>query len=274
VHKRYAYARFGGALWFSCAAGQWIRKKAPVVRLPRGGWVFAVAMAWWLVVASGPARAGIVVSVHCVTLGCSVTNTVNTGTHTVDLAGLSHAGVGGGDQDPGTGFFDLEFTVENEAGVANLREHRVTQDVTNTGGQNWSAYRQVLGFNLDDMIDPPFGSAFTPSAADDGLDFDSEDGFPAPSSAAFSTVQINPVSQAGFDVIHWDGGEVMNGQTPTLEFSVDVPNFNPQAMPLSIETATGYTFTIRNWAVPEPGTLWAAVAAGLLALSRRRISTR
>ena len=124
---------------------------------------------------------------------------------------------------------------------------------------------------LDDATDPPFGAAFTPSGDTDGLDFDEEDQTPAPASADFATITINPAGQATFDVIHWDDGDVADTELTTLSYSIDVPNFNfIGAMPLDAETSSGYKFLVRHWPIPEPGTLLPVVAGALVICSRVR----
>ena len=214
-------------------------------------------------------------SVACITSGCSVSATIvsttTTGVFTVNLTGQTHTALGAGDQNPAPGFLDLEFSVSNEAGAVNLREYRITHAVTNGTGDTVTMFRHVLGYDVDDAIDPPFGAAFTPSGDSDGLDFDEEDQTPAPASADFATITINPASQATFDTIHWDDGDLADTELTTLSYSVDVPNFNfTGGMPAAAETSSGYKFLIRHWPVPEPGSFVLAVAAALAVLCRGR----
>src|SRR6188508_3211746 len=64
-------------------------------------------------------------------------------------------------------YIDIVFNVVRNgplSGAGSVTEYRVVETVDNATGVNWSSYTMQLGFGT--------GGAFVPSAAGDGLDFD------------------------------------------------------------------------------------------------------
>ncbi|GAB4108065.1 MAG: hypothetical protein Kow00105_13940 [Phycisphaeraceae bacterium] len=142
------------------------------------------------------------------------------------------------------GVADIVFDVVDTGGTT---EYAVAEGVSNSSGIDWSQYRIELGFGV--------GSAFVPSTAGDGLDFDTPDqDSPFDFSAFFSTPTL-----VGEDVILATGGlfPYLAFTTPLFQFSIDVPdgisNFTLRQIPI---------------AVPEPTS--AALMGGSMALLLRR----
>jgi len=145
------------------------------------------------------------------------------------------------------GVADIVFNVVDTGGTT---EYAVAEGVSNSSGIDWSQYRIELGFGV--------GTAFVPSTAGDGLDFDTPDqDSPFDFSAFFSTPTL-----VGEDVILATSGlfPYLAFTTPLFQFSIDVPdgisNFTLRQIPI---------------AVPEPTSV--ALLAGLTLVSvGRRIS--
>lgn len=127
---------------------------------------------------------------------------------------------------------DLEFTVEDTGGVT---EYTFREGVDNGTGIPWSSYRMELGFGV--------GALFTPSLADDGLDFDSPD-FNSPpdftGSGYFTTVAESE------DELVASGGifPVSGFPSPLYRFNIDVP-----------DGITSFTIRQQPVPVPEPGSI-------------------
>ena len=143
---------------------------------------------------------------------------------------------------------DLEFTVVDSGGVT---EYTLLEGVDNGTGVPWSAYRMELGFGV--------GAGFVPSAAGDGLDFDSPDFDSDPNfggSGYFTTLTV------GEDEIEASGGIFPVGgfPSPLYRFNIDVP-----------DGITSFTIRQQPVAVPEPGTLGlVTLAVAGCSLWRRR----
>jgi hypothetical protein len=140
-------------------------------------------------------------------------------------------------------YIDIVFTVAPSSGTT---EYRVVEVVDNDTGFDWTGYNLVLGFGT--------GAGFMESAAGDGLDFDTPDNDPAPTSGAFGSF-----SRPSEDRINFFGGTHGSIQQP-YEFRIDVPDIGPGP----------YTFTLRQLPIPEPSTFMLAGLAMLVYASGRR----
>jgi len=69
----------------------------------------------------------------------------------------------------------VEFVVANSGGTT---EYLVTQSLVNNSGQTWTDFHFELGFGV--------GTDFIRSGDTDGLDFDTPDQDPAPTSSVFA----------------------------------------------------------------------------------------
>jgi hypothetical protein len=124
-------------------------------------------------------------------------------------------------------------------------------------------YQFELGFGT--------GENFVRSSTGDGLDFDTPDRDPEPSSARFTIIGPHHHSE---DLLRFSDGLIPHGSTDAYTFSIDVPDFNPNLMPDSARLATegSYRFTLRqtpNLTFPDNGETPAVAdggATGLLGL--------
>jgi hypothetical protein len=131
--------------------------------------------------------------------------------------------------------------VLNTADTDGTTEYYVAEGVTNNTGSPILGYQFQLGF----------GSAlsFVPSIVGDGLDFDTPDKDPVPTSGQFASLVHDQ------DLLNFFNGIIGDGLTDAITLSIDVPDL------------IGDQFTLRQTAlVPEPGTLSLTVTA-LLALT-------
>jgi hypothetical protein len=145
-------------------------------------------------------------------------------------------------------YVDIVFTVSGSEGVT---EYQVSEFVDNNTGLPWTSYKMQLGFNT--------GINFTPSALNDGLDFDFPNYDTPPSSGAFPTVGTPDEDQLVFSGgVHGAGAQPYN-------FRIDVPDLIARQVP---------TFTLRETPIsapiPEPATLILASFAALGLMWRRR----
>lgn len=133
---------------------------------------------------------------------------------------------------------DHVFTVTNSDGTA---EYFFSETVLNMTRVDWIDFHFRLGFGI--------GAAFMLSGPGDGLDFDTPNMDPKPTSSKFA------ILAHGANTIDWTKGRVANGTPVDFTFSIDVPdNAN---IPSDFRTPTGYSFTLREQPspVPEPGTV-------------------
>ena len=107
------------------------------------------------------------------------------------------------------GPIDIVFDVQNSGGTT---EYFVREPVIlNRTGQAFDTFTVELGFG--------FGDLFTRSPDDDGLDFDSPDFDPEPTSnGAFNT------PTRGQDVLRFTGGMIPDQGSFSLQFGIDVPD--------------------------------------------------
>ena len=153
---------------------------------------------------------------------------------------------------------DIVFDVDNSSGVT---EYHIAEGMANVSGFGFIAYAFELGFGT--------GANFVRSNLTDGLDFDTPNLDPGPTSARFNTMAHSP------DLLRFSQGTVPTGMTDAYTLSFDVPDFNANLMPASaLRPGGGYSFTLRQIPViPEPGTIGIAVLSALawtvFALRRR-----
>ncbi len=133
------------------------------------------------------------------------------------------------------GPFDIEITT---SGGQSVRE--VFETVLNSTASDWPGYVMELGFGL--------GDDFVPSQAGDGL------GFAAASSADFPNLAMSE------NVLTFGGATLLSGDSADFNLTIDLPSSDP------------FTFTLRQYPVPEPGTLvlLGMALCGLGGFPRRR----
>lgn len=156
---------------------------------------------------------------------------------------------------------DIVFDVEVDPNDPGTTEYRVFEGLTNSSGLGFIAFAFELGFGT--------GDDFVASSAGDGLDFDTPNLDPGPTSARFITTAHKE------DVLRFSDGFIPNGMTDTYTLSIDIPDFDADLMPASATTDNGYRFTLRQrpTPIPEPGTicivLLSALAWAVVTLRRR-----
>ena len=158
----------------------------------------------------------------------------------------------------GFGILDYEFNLADSGGTT---EYFFTTNVVNNTGIAWTDFHFQLGFGT--------GSNFVPVSAGSGLDFDTPEGDPAPTSSVFPILNYQP------NLVEWSGATVNylggGGAGPfsvALSLSIDIPDglaaFHPQA---------ANRFTLRSFPtaqqVPEPTTA-ALIGLGITCLTLRR----
>lgn len=143
---------------------------------------------------------------------------------------------------------DIVFEVETSGGVT---EYRLAEGVANVSGNDFLMYEFQLGFGT--------GNDFEFSVDNDGLDFDTPNIDPGPTSARFFTMAHTE------DRVRFTMGSIPNGMTDAFTLSLDVPDFNADLMPASAQTTEGYRFTLRQRPsiIPEPGTIGIAILSAL-----------
>ena len=156
--------------------------------------------------------------------------------------------------------FDIVFNVESSGGTT---EYSFLVGVVNFTGQTWGGYDFELGLGTGpDFVAIPSG--------DGGLDFDTPDRDPIPTSTLFSFGKDEPeplftMLRHADNVLAWSNGSLNGppfvgapGETGFFTFSLDVPD-DIDSLPESAQTDRGYQFTLRqrptsNPIIPEPST--------------------
>jgi hypothetical protein len=144
----------------------------------------------------------------------------------------------------GFGPMDFEFVVANSGGTT---EYAMAQRMVNNSGVTWTGFRLELGFGT--------GAGFVRASPGTGLDFDTPDADPAPTSTVFTLLDAQPT------MLDWSGGAVWPiGQGVPLAvafaFAVDVPDGLQTLNPSGLNR-----FTLRQvptraaTPIPEPGLL-------------------
>ena len=152
------------------------------------------------------------------------------------------------------GSLDVEFIVDASGGTT---EYRFTQSLVNNSGIPWNGFLFELGFGL--------GSQFVAASPSGGLDFDTPERDPAPSSPAL------PLLVHSENTLTWTGAIVPSIGTAQFAFALDVPDNLQNANPSGTNRFTLRQTPIVAAAVPEPSTAWLLVAALFgLAWSRGR----
>ncbi len=121
------------------------------------------------------------------------------------------------------GYIDMVFEVTDVGAPAT--EYVLNEGVANSTGDDWTDYHLELGFGT--------GAGFVPSAAGDGLDFDSPDLDSPYSFGPFTSISF------GEDTMDAMGGTIFSGGFYNFSFPIDVP-----------ETIT--EFTVRQWPTVAP----------------------
>ena len=163
----------------------------------------------------------------------------------------------------GFGILDYEFNLAESGGTT---EYFFTTNVVNNTGITWNDFHFQLGFGT--------GAAFVPVGAGLGLDFDTPDADPVPSSTVF------PVLNHQENVVEWSGATVNYLGAPAggppfsvaFSLSIDVPDGVAALHPQGVNRFTLRSFPTAQQ-VPEPATaalLGVALACG--ALRRLRLS--
>ena len=134
----------------------------------------------------------------------------------------------------GLGPADLEFNLDDSGGTTEYQVAPFGLGALNNTGFLLSGFLVELGFGV--------GSNFVRSGAADGLDFDTPDRDPAPSSVAF------PALVHDVDTLRWSGAVVGFGQIGA-SFAVDVPDGLQNVHPSGVNR---FTVRLTPAAIPEP----------------------
>ena len=158
----------------------------------------------------------------------------------------------------GFGISDYEFNVANSGGTT---EYFFTTNVVNNTGIAWTDYHFQLGFGT--------GASFVPVAGGFGLDFDTPNGDPTPTSSVFPVLnhQSNLVEWAGATV-NYLGGPAGPPFSVAFSLSMDIPDGLAALHPQGANRFTLRSFPTAAQA-PEPATV-ALLALGLAATAARR----
>ena len=158
----------------------------------------------------------------------------------------------------GFGILDYEFDLDNSGGTS---ETFFTTNMVNNTGVAWNDFHFQLGFGT--------GSQFVPVGAGLGLDFDTPDGDPAPTSSVFFVLnhQANLVEWSGATV-NYLGGPGGPPFSAAFSLSIDVPDGLAALHPQGVNRFTLRAFPTAQQ-VPEP-TTGALVVLGLACAARQR----
>ncbi len=160
----------------------------------------------------------------------------------------------------GFGLLDYEFNLADSGGTT---EYFFTTNVVNNTGIAWDDFHFQLGFGT--------GPNFVPVSAGFGLDFDTPEGDPAPTSSVFSILnhQPNLVEWSG-GTVNYLGGGVGGPFSVALSLSIDIPDGLAALHPQGVNRFTLRSFPTAQQ-VPEPMTA-ALIGLGLACLAQRRCS--
>jgi hypothetical protein len=158
----------------------------------------------------------------------------------------------------GFGILDYEFNVADSGGTT---EYFFTTNMVNNSGVAWDDFHFQLGFGT--------GPSFVPVGAGSGLDFDTPDRDPAPTSSVFPVLNHQP------NLVDWSGATVNYlggpGGAPfsaAFSLSIDVPDGLAALHPGGVNR-----FTLRSFPtaqpIPEPTTT-ALLGLGLACAVLRR----
>jgi hypothetical protein len=155
----------------------------------------------------------------------------------------------------GLGSADLEFNLNNSGGTTEYWVAPSGFGVVNNTGFSLTGFLVELGFGV--------GSNFVRSGAADGLDFDTPDRDPAPSSVAF------PSLVQDVDTLRWSGAVVGLGQIGA-SFAIDVPDGLQNVHPSGVNR---FTVRLTPVAIPEPSSaVLLLTGLSVVALCLRRSS--
>jgi len=160
----------------------------------------------------------------------------------------------------GFDILDYEFNIADSGGTT---EYFFTTNVVNNSGVAWDDFHFQLGFGT--------GAAFVPVSAGFGLDFDTPDADPAPTSTVFSVLnhQENLVEWSGATV-NYLGGSAGAPFSVAFSLSIDVPDGVAALHPQGVNRFTLRSFPTAQQ-VPEPATA-ALFGVGLAWAALRRRS--
>jgi hypothetical protein len=160
----------------------------------------------------------------------------------------------------GFGILDYEFNLADSGGTT---EYFFTTNMVNNSGIAWNDFHFQLGFGT--------GAAFVPVGAGSGLDFDTPDADPAPTSSVFPILNHQP------NLVEWSGATVNyllgTGGGPfsaAFALSIDIPDGVAALHPQGVNRFTLRSFPTAQQ-VPEPTALVLVGVGVACAALRRRI---